>query len=68
MLGEAVTNPEMAQRYVNTHKLVNTGKRGPPIVPFCLYSNIFATPLICFVHVWQTGTFFQLGTLLFLLL
>ena len=28
---------------------------------FCLYSNIFATPLICFVHVWQTGAFFQHG-------
>ena len=32
-----------------------------PLFLFCLYSNIFATPLICFVHVWQTGAFFQLG-------
>ena len=35
---------------------------------FVYTRNIFATPLICFVHVWQTGAFFQLGTLLFLLL
>ena len=32
-----------------------------PLFLFCLYSNIFATPLICFVHVWQTGAFFPTG-------
>ena len=55
----------VTQNHPHPHKLVNTGKQGPPIVPLLF---IFATPLICFVHVWQTGAFFQLGTLLFLLL
>ena len=32
-----------------------------PLFLFCLYSNIFATPLICFVHVWQTGGLFPTG-------
>ena len=48
--GNKSWNTTAVHTHTHTHKLVNTGKRGPPIVPL-----LFATPLICFVHVWQTG-------------